>query len=155
MISPELLRRFPFFGFLSNGQLKAVAMTSDEITVEKDECLLQSGQPAQHLHFLIDGSIAYYLSVTAEHDPSYHHEYYIGNINPGEIFGISALIEPYRYTATIRAASTCRVIRIEANPLRDLCENDNKLNVEFLRAITKAAMERLDMTQLELAAARV
>jgi len=30
MISPELLRRFPFFNFMNDAQLKAVAMIAEE-----------------------------------------------------------------------------------------------------------------------------
>jgi len=154
MISPELLRRFPFFGFMDDAQLKAVAMIAEERVLEKDEVIVEAHRPADSLYFLIDGSISYYHVVTTENNPSYRKEYHINDINPGEIFGISALIEPYQYTATIRASSVCRVIKIDASSLRRLCEVDDGLCMGLLRAVAKAAMERLEMTRVILIAAK-
>jgi CRP-like cAMP-binding protein len=154
MISPELLRRFPFFGFMGEAQLKAVAMIAEELTYEKDELIVGAGKPAVDLFFLMDGSVAYYAVVTSEHDPYYRKEYFITNINPGEIFGISSLIEPYLYTANLKADKVSRVIKINATSLRALCEVDAKLHCSMLGAVAKAAMERLEYTRVQLVAAK-
>ncbi len=42
MISPELLRRYPFFGFLGDAQLKAIAMIAEESTYEKDQPIFEA-----------------------------------------------------------------------------------------------------------------
>ena len=154
MISPELLRRFPFFNFMDDAQLKAVAMIADELTYEKDEPIVDAGKPADHFYFLIDGSVAYYYHVTSEHDPYYNKDYFISDINPGEIFGISALIEPYIFTATMRTDKASRIIQINASALRALCEVDLRLSCGLHRAVAKAAMERLQHTRVQLVAAK-
>ncbi|MBI5838686.1 MAG: Crp/Fnr family transcriptional regulator [Chloroflexi bacterium] len=154
MISPELLRRFPFFNFMDDTQLKAVAMIAEELTYEKDEVIVVAGKPADNFFFLMDGDAAYYAVVTSEHDPYYKKEYFVSDINPGEIFGISALIEPYIYTATLKAGKVSRVIDIKASALRALCEVDMKLSVGLSRAVAKAAMERLQHTRIQLVAAK-
>jgi CRP-like cAMP-binding protein len=154
MISPELLRRSPFFGFLDDNQLRALAMIAEEREYTKDEVLVESGAPANELFLLLDGAVSYYYVVTTEHDPYYKQEYYISDINPGEIFGISALIDPYLYTATLRTEKPCRTIRIDAPSLRALCEVDPKLSCGMQRAVAKAAMERLQHTRVQLVAAK-
>lgn len=154
MISPELLRRFPFFGFMQDAQLKAVAMIAEEQTYKPGDIIVEANTPAASLFFLVDGSAAYYYIVTSEHDPYYKHEYYISDFNPGEIFGISALIEPYAFTATIRAEKACNLIKIDAAALRALCEVDTQLSCGLLRAVAKAAMERLQNTRVQLIAAK-
>ena len=154
MISTELLRRFPFFNFMDDAQLKAVAMIAEELTYGKDEVIVEAGKPADNFFFLIDGAIAYYAVVTSEHDPYYRQEYFVSHINPGEIFGISALIEPYLYTATLKADKASRMIRINASSLRALCEVDMKLSCGLNRAVAKAAMERLQYTRVQLVAAK-
>jgi len=154
MISPELLRRFPFFNFMDEAQLKAVAMIAEELTYEKDELIVEAGKPADHFFFLIDGSVAYFYHVTSEHDPYYNKDHFISDINPGEIFGISALIEPYIFTATMRTDKVSRIIQINASALRALCEVDLKLSVGLNRAVAKAAMERLQHTRAQLVAAK-
>jgi CRP-like cAMP-binding protein len=154
MISPELLRRFPFFNFMDEAQLKAVAMIAQEKEYKKDEVLVEAEKPATHFFFLIDGSVSHNAVVTTEHDPYYKKEYFVSNFNPGEIFGISALIEPYVFTATLRADKPTRAIQVDAAALRALCEVDLKLSVGLNRAVAKAAMERLQNTRMQLIAAK-
>jgi len=153
MISPELLRRFPFFNFMDEAQLKAVAMIAEENEYKKDEVIVDAGKPASHFFFLIDGSVSHNAVVTSEHDPYYKKEYFVSNFNPGEIFGISALIEPYMFTATLRADKTSHVIQVNAAALRALCEVDTKLALGLNRAVAKAAMDRLQQTRMQLVAA--
>jgi CRP-like cAMP-binding protein len=153
MISPELLRRFPFFHFMDDAQLKAVAMIAEEQEYKAGNTIIEANTPALFLYFLLEGSAAYYYLVTSEHDPYYHKEYYISDFNPGEIFGISALIEPYTFTASVRADKSCKLIRIQSPALRALCAVDLKLNCGLMRAVAIAAMERLQLTRVQLIAA--
>ena len=53
MISPELLRRFPFFGFLDDMQLKEVAMLAEEIDVEQGTNIFEGEQPAAGLYVMV------------------------------------------------------------------------------------------------------
>jgi CRP-like cAMP-binding protein len=154
MISPELLRRFPFFGFMDDKQLKAVAMIADEKKYNHGEDVVAYNTPASKLFFLIEGTASYYYVVTSEHDPYYKQEYFISDFNPGEIFGISALIEPFVFTASVRAEKSCRLIEIDASALRALCEVDMQLSCGLMRAVAKAAMERLQHTRVQLIAAK-
>ena len=154
MISPELLRRFPFFNFMDDKQLKAVAMIAEEKTYEDGTDIVAHETPASKLFFLIEGTASYYYIVTIEHDPYYKQEYFISDFNPGEIFGISALIDPYVFTATVRAEKSCHLIEIDAPALRALCEVDIPLSCGLMRAVAKAAMERLQHTRVQLIAAK-
>jgi CRP-like cAMP-binding protein len=154
MISSELLRRFPFFNFMTDTQLKAVAMIAEEKDYEIGNSIVEANAPANSLFFLIEGSAAYYYIVTTEHDPYYKQEYYISDFNPGEILGISALIDPYIYTAAVRVEKPCKLIKIDALALRALCEVDTKLSCGLMYAIAKAAMERLQHTRVQLIAAK-
>ena len=153
MISSETLRRFPFFSFMNDAQLKAVAMIAEEKDYKNGDSIIDADTPATSLFFLMEGSAAYYYIVTTEHDPYYKQEYYISDFNPGEVFGISALIEPYIYTAAVRVEKPCKIITIKASPLRALCEVDTKLSSGLMHALAKAALERLEHTRVQLVAA--
>jgi len=152
MISPELLRRYPFFGFMDDSELKAVAMIAEEVGFEKDQVIFEAKRPADTLYFMEAGSAGNYFVV--ENGGKIHKELYIGDINPGEIFGISALIQPYIYTATMKAEKKCRAIRIEASALRALCQVDTRLAYGLMQATAQAVMQRLEDTRIQLAAAR-
>ena len=94
MISPELLRRFPFFGFLDTTQLKAVAMLSEEVEIDKDSTVFETDQTAVALYVLVEGSIDLNYKVIDREDSKIVKEFFISELNPGDIFGLSALLEP-------------------------------------------------------------
>src|SRR5512139_394490 len=101
MVSIELLRHYPFFRGLTNGQLSAIAMVADEITYEKGTLLFEQNAPASVLCLLLEGGVD--LScVMNEGDAKLRRELVVGEISSGEAFGLSAVIEPYQYRATAR-----------------------------------------------------
>ena len=150
MISPELLRRHAFFGFMDDAQQKAVAMISEEVAFEKDALIIKENSPATNLYFLLEGSVGYYFIVEEGHNKK---ELFISDINLGEIFGISALVDPYHYSAAIRANERCRVIKIDAIALRALLQVDGRLSCNMMREVAKSLMQRLNDTRVQLAAA--
>jgi CRP-like cAMP-binding protein len=155
MISPELLRRYPFFAGLSNGHLNAIAMLGEEVIFETDETIFETDRPAAALWFLLEGSVDLHYSVVDEFDPKLRKDFFISEINLGEPFGISALIEPYRYTGTVRTTGVSRALKFDANGLRALCTVDPKIDAALMRQLATAAMSRLNDTRVQLAAARV
>lgn len=154
MISPELLRRYPFFSHLNGEQLKAIAMLSNEVSYAAGDILFETDQAAHAFFFLIEGGIDLHYVVIDHDNPSVRKDFYMGHINPGEPFGISALINPYRYTATALANGPCRVIEIGASALRSLCESDIAVAAILMRHAAEAAMARLHDTRIQLIAAR-
>lgn len=154
MISPELLRRFPFFGFLDETHLKAVAMLSEELDLEKDTTVFETDQAADALYVMVGGSIDLNYKVIDREDPKIVKEFFISELNPGDVFGLSALIEPYRYTMTAKVNAPSTVIHLEASGLRALSEIDAKLSAGLMQAMVQALMERLNDTRVQLAAAR-
>jgi CRP/FNR family cyclic AMP-dependent transcriptional regulator len=151
MISPELLRRYPFFSSLNDAQQREIATAAEEVVCERGATLFEEGQPVQSLHFLLEGSVdLYYAAGDGPHD-----RFLVCEIGPGEPFGISALIEPYTLTATARAAAPSRILKIDAARLRALCEADCRMGHALMRRVAQVAMERLHYTRLQLAAARV
>lgn len=148
MISPELLRRYPFFGSLSSDQLKQVAMIADEEKIASGQVILEEGKPAQFFYLLIEGGADVFFSISPGK------EFFVAEINPSEPFGISAMVEPYIITTSIRISKPSRVIKISATALRDACAQDKDLAVAVYQQISKIAIERLNSTRIQLVAAR-
>jgi CRP/FNR family cyclic AMP-dependent transcriptional regulator len=155
MISPELVRRYPFFGGLNDAQLKAIAMIADELDYQTGATLFENDQAATALHLLLTGNVELSYVVTDRTDPSLRREFYVSDINAGEIIGISALVEPYRYTSTARVVSPSCVLKMDAVALRALCDADLPMSANLMRQIAKVAMERLHDTRVQLVAARL
>ena len=57
MISPELLKRYPLFGSLSDEHLKSLASIAEEQSWEAGETIFEIGLPAENLYLLMEGSV--------------------------------------------------------------------------------------------------
>lgn len=152
MIALERLQRFPFFAFMDERQLKAVASIAQEQQFKAGDVISEANTPSDALCFLTEGSLLYYMVVTSEHQPDYRREYFIGVLNPEEMFGISSLIGPHIHTATLRADKPGRLIKIDASALQALCEQDVQLHIGLMKAVAKTAKNRLEMTRVQLVA---
>jgi CRP-like cAMP-binding protein len=153
MVSPELLRRYGFFAGLNGNQLKQIAMISEEVSYEKGETIFEECEQANALFILQSGNIDLFYRVVEENQPQNRKEYFVGEINPGEVFGVSALLEPYAMNATARAALKCSTVKIDADALRKLIQVDADLGFNLMMQTSKALMERLGATRVQLAAA--
>ncbi len=153
MISPELLRRYPFFSRLTDQQLRDLSMLSDELRYADKEIILQEGEQATALFFLLEGGVDLFYTVEEAYRADDGKQVFVGAINPGEPFGISAMIEPHTLTATVRSSGSCRVIKISQAGLLGMFEDDPGFEVLFLRRIARAAIDRLNASRVQLAAA--
>lgn len=179
MVSSDLLRRYPFFSALTQAQAARVAALAEEAHFKEDDVLFHAGHPADALYLLVDGHVELYHNVKEEDEADARtagvlyrvtgggagmplatpvdaafKQQRAGGIEPGEIAGISALIEPYQYTATARVTRPGRLVKIDAIALRRLCSNDPHLACAVLRAAARTAMERLHFTRVQLAGCR-
>jgi CRP-like cAMP-binding protein len=154
MVSPELLRRYPFFSFLDETQIKAVAMLSEETEVAAGADVFVTDQVAEALYLLMEGGIDLNYKVVDRDDSKIAKEFFISELSPGDIFGLSAVLEPYRYTMTAKVTAASKLIKIEARGLCALGELDAKLQAGLMKAVARATMDRLSDTRVQLAAAR-
>jgi len=153
MISPELLRRYPFFGFMSDQCLKTIAMHAEEEKFNHGSVILEEGQEATALYFLMEGGVELLYNRGGRAQDQGKNEFHVGDINPGEPFGISALIEPHVLTATVKATQDSRAIRIEASAIKQFCMDNPEFAFNLMKKIASAAIERLNATRIQLAAA--
>ena len=153
MVSPELLRRYPFFGNLNEEQLKKIAMIAVDLSVPSGTKLFDECQSADALYLLVDGDIDLKYKYEEEFHPEKNKEFLVGEINPGEIFGISSLIEPYEYNAAAVASKDSRILKMAASNMRPLLSDDPELACTVMHQVAKAIMERLAYTRIQLAAA--
>jgi CRP-like cAMP-binding protein len=158
MISPEILRKYPLFAGVPPDCLKEVGILSEEKKFKTDDCVFnesgmlkagahiyEEGEEAEHLLLLTDGQVdVIYTTYSGD-------MIVVGSLVPGDVMGISALIPPYRLTASGIARSDGDLIKIEAEGLRKLCEEVPVLGYRLMSAIAKAAMDRLNETRVQLA----
>ena len=147
MISPELLRRYPFFGYFNEPQLVNLAMLAEEFQLEDGQVVFEQGHKADSLYFLLNGGIDLYYSIPDSKQIP------VCEINVGEPFGISTLIEPHILTSTARSSGSSRVIRFSNGGLKIIIAEDPGIELVLLRQVAATAIERLYATRTQLAAA--
>lgn len=153
MVSPELLRRFPFFSPFSDKQLRELAMIAAEGKAESGEELFHECDPATNLYLLLEGEIDLFYTSEEEYHPTNSKEFLVGEINAGEIFSISTVIPPFVLSASGRAVKPSKFVVFEGESLRKLMETDPLFGYLLMLQVTKTTMERLAYTRIQLAAA--
>jgi CRP/FNR family transcriptional regulator len=152
MIHPELLSKYPLFSFFTPAQLKKIAKIAVEQPYGRGSILFRENERADAIYILLKGSVELLFVVEVEYHPELRKEFRFRVIYPGETFGISAFIEPYLLTSTARAVEPSLVIRIDAEPVLEMCQKDDKLAYSLIQQVARTAMDRLNATRLQLAA---
>ncbi|MCX8062083.1 MAG: cyclic nucleotide-binding domain-containing protein [Anaerolineales bacterium] len=152
MISPELLRRFPFFAHLTEEQLASLAMIGEEVEYPAGQIIVEECEVTDALYLLTEGTADIYFTIQDDKTNTVRH-FVVGEITTGDPFGISALIEPYEHSSSVRAQTACKAIKLDAVQLRELVDQDPTLAKVLLKQIVKAALDRLNNTRVQLAAA--
>jgi len=152
MISPEVLRRYPIFAGLTDAQLNAVAMLASEKIYPNGATIFNECEEANRLYVIREGSVDLYYRSQDEFNPATIKEFFVGEINQGEPFGTSAIIDPFELNATARTSKESRLIEIDAIGLRSLMAQDNDLGNKFLLQVIKSLKERVMSLRVQLAA---
>jgi CRP-like cAMP-binding protein len=159
MISPEILRRYPFFGGLDHDQLVTLASSAHEESVEEDHYFFHESDPLEYLYLIVEGSAAVVIEIPTEGAHQTVADQYarqlkttdivISALGPGEVFSISSLMPPYTATAGTRATTPCRVAAFNAAHLRQAFEDDCRLGYLMSQKAAQALRERLQGLRME------
>jgi len=152
MIATKMLHPVTFFEFLTTPQLRAIAGISNEVSYESGDYVFRENEYAKELCVLVQGSIDLFFTVDVEYHPELHKELLFSEIGPGEMFGVSALIEPHILTSSARASRPSQVIKIDRLGLQALCDHDERFANGLMHQVAKTTLERLNATRLQLAA---
>jgi CRP-like cAMP-binding protein len=146
MVSPEILRRFPYLAGVSEDMLKQVAMISEEKTVRKGDVLFREGEDATHLYIIVEGEV----DIQYELGDGTHQT--VDTVVAGDFTLWTSLIKPHTTHSIGMARTNLRLVAIDAPKLRDLMEADPLLGYRIMDAIATAVSHRLLGARLQVAA---
>ena len=121
MISPEMLRRYPYFADVSEESLRQVAMISEEENVAAGAVIFCEGDKADDLYIIAEGEVDIQYTLGSGEQRT------VDTAVAGELIMWSALVEPFRSTAIGTARQATKLVAIKGEKLRDLCEKDHDL----------------------------
>ena len=137
--------RATWFGAdLSDDCLDRLASMAREYETPARTRLLREGDETRELSILADGRIALTEHVAGRGSVT------LMSAEPGDVFGWTAIIPPYRATATVVSLEPVRVIAIEAEPLRAELKSNCVLAAGVYPRLAEALARRLDATRQQL-----
>jgi CRP-like cAMP-binding protein len=142
MTAAEQVVQIPFFQGIPAEALREIAAQSTVLTLERGRTLISQHAAAEHLFFLISGSVQIYIHFHGVDD------LLVGGIRqPGALLGWSVVRKPHRYTSTVRCEEDCRVLRLPREVLTALIETQPQLGYLLLKRIAAALANRLEQTR--------
>lgn len=145
MISPETLRRYPFFNSLSHEQLVRLAMISRQAEFAAGEWILREGEPSDRLYLITQGDVDICMQAGgAAHCPAS-----FTTITSGAVLGWSALIAESRF-ASAQARTAVSAVAIDGAQLLALCEEDEALGFRIMQRTAGVIYDRLRSVSYQL-----
>ncbi|MCL4458402.1 MAG: cyclic nucleotide-binding domain-containing protein [Chloroflexi bacterium] len=144
MVSKEILRKTDVFVGLTDEQLESVAAIAQEEVYEPGAIIFSEHDIAKNLYIVEDGRVAVQIPVDKHRRATIH------TVTNGLTFGWSALVEPYRFTASARCVEPSRVITIDGAELGKLFEGDCRMGFIVMSRIAMIISGRLRDTMLQL-----
>jgi len=139
------LKKLEIFSKLNEEELNKIAKIARKEVVKKDKVIFREDTRAQNLYLITKGKVAIYMELHRGE------EMVLRTLTDGMLFSWSALVPPYRLTASARAMEDSELIVIGGEELEALFEEDPRLGYLIMSAIAGIASSRLRDTRMQLA----
>jgi CRP-like cAMP-binding protein len=144
MVSPELIRRFPFFSNFSMDQIVFLAKIAEEESFQRDHYFNHEGEELKTIYLILEGEINLITTL-----PQKDREVTLNSLGPGDVFGWSAMVPPYTATAAAKAVSPSRVVAFDAKELRKKSDEDCQFGYLTMIKIAQVIRDRLNSLRIE------
>jgi len=121
----ELLARSATFAGLPPERLRALAAHCAEVPVAAGRLVFVHGEAADAVYLVVDGTI------TVFRDKVGRAMQLLARVGPGELLGELCLFDETTRTASARATTGCRLLRLERGPLVELLRLEPQLAVRI------------------------
>jgi len=159
MVSPQIIKRYPFFGGISEEHIKDIAMLGDEEVIEAGEVLYETGEYVDELFLVENGEFGLYIQVTDHSVDQSIPDQLLGTVKmenvlvstvgPGDLVGWSALIPPHEATASVKALVESQVIVLDGEKLRAVFAQDRNFECKMTMKVAQVIRQRLTARQVE------
>lgn len=159
MISPQIIRRYPFFSGLNHDQITALTRVAEETRVKTGHYFFHEGEKLEKFYLVLHGHVSIVMEVPAPDTkqtpsgqptrPLQTKDVIISDVGPGHVFAWSALVPPYRATSGAKATTACQVVSFNCLELRELFEADCRFGYVMMQKIAQVSRDRLHDMHLE------
>ena len=143
-VTGQELMELDFCEEMSVADRNQLAALMTRATVDAGRTIFRGGEPATAIYLLQEGRVAVEICAAGVGCRT------VVTTGPGELLGWSPLIEGTHYTATARALTPVRLLRIDGQQLRSVCDRDPALGYRVLRQVVRTMAIRLDASRLQM-----
>ncbi|HEX8510370.1 MAG TPA: cyclic nucleotide-binding domain-containing protein [Propionibacteriaceae bacterium] len=142
MTNEGVLAAIPFFAGLEAPVMTALAAGAEEVSVVAGELIIEQGEAASDVYFLLEGSVEALLRFEGVGD------LFMGTREAlGTLLGWTAFRPPYRYSDSVRSHRPSRLLRVPRSTFDTLFERDPEVAHELLRRVNVEVVQQLELTR--------
>ena len=134
------------FSFLQPEQVHAISNVSEVISIDAGETVFRTGDDAEFLYALLEGKVS--LQLPREGGVSLH----IEDPPTGALFGSCLCFDLKQYALTATCSEDSRLLKISANSLKRVMDNDLTVGYPVQRMISRTYFNRYLETMRKLQA---
>ena len=134
----------PFVAGLAPSDRRRLAALATRRDVRPGDVLLNEGAPTAQLGVVLAGRLAIRLAVPGRGSMT------VLTVEPGDVFGWSAIVPPFRSTSTVVAVEPSEVAVVDAVALRTFLDQDEELAAALYPRILRSVARRLEATRMQL-----
>jgi len=157
MLEKELFKGFSFFSDIPQEHLLEIAQWGKVLEFDLNEIIFHDGENAFDLYGVVDGEVELSLVVTDKllktdiqyeesirtHIETIEKDIIVDSIEPGEIFGWSALIKPRLFTTTAKCSKSARIISLPADKFKAAFDKNPQVGLVFMERLAEIISQRL------------
>ncbi|HMF19511.1 MAG TPA: cyclic nucleotide-binding domain-containing protein [Gemmataceae bacterium] len=144
MTEQTTMSSHPFLNGLGEQYRTLLSSEARPFTATPGELLAREGEPAKKYFLIQAGHVALDLHAPGRGVVS------IQTVGPGEVVGWSWLVPPNRWQFDCRAVDSVGGLVLDADWLRQKCEQDHELGYHLLKELVKVIGNRLAATRVQL-----
>lgn len=157
MIEKKLLDNFAVFSDIPTENLMEVAQFGEILEFSAGQTIFEDGENASDLFGVLDGEVELGITVKDKFlkaDIQYEEALQtrietiesviiVESIDPGEIFGWSAFINPRLYTSDATCSQPARIISLPADELKSIFNQNPQVGFVFMERLSEIISQRL------------
>lgn len=147
MISPKVLGEIRLFGQLTEPQMAELAAIGSERNLPAGTVIHAEDNVADTVYVILEGRVGVRFSLRPFIKSR---QLCLDVLQPGEMFGWSALVPPHRLTGSAVCLENVRVLAWEREPLMAALEKDPALGFRFMGFLSEVIATRLRDTRMQL-----
>ena len=139
----RILGEQPFFAGLNPEFLRLATGCANNVRFAAGEFICKEDDPADRFYLVRHGHVALQLFAPGRGAMTFQ------TVGPGEMFGMSWIAPPYKWTYDARALELTRALAVDGLCLRDKCDHDHDLGYELMQRFLSRTIESLHATRLQ------